>query len=50
MAQEHFTIFSATTPKVQFYHANKTRNHTKEERKGERREQGIKREKKNWHT
>ena len=38
MAQENFSIFSATTPKVQFYHSNKTRNHTKQERKGERRE------------
>ena len=38
MAQENFSIFSATMPKVQFYHSNMTRNHTKEERKGEKRE------------
>ena len=38
VVQENFSIFSATTPKVQFYHSNKTRNHTKQERKGERRE------------
>ena len=44
MAQGNFSIFSATTPKVQFYHSNKTRNHTKEERKGERREGREKKE------